>query len=261
MANLVTRRDMDVANGGDIIHFPITAEATATAYTDGLRCTDTISANTDTNIDLTIDKFYFSPLHIPWTTAAQVIYDVKAERMRAAGYAIAKQIDSDIGALIASFTDEINTPAATAQIDDLIVADIIDSYTNLNSSDVPSTERQWAFHPSAYGELLSMTGNYFISYDFRQGKPLENGLIGTILGSPVYQSTNIQTESGGSPAETAYNNGYFHKQAMACAMQVAPTVDMEYDVDTMGDLGNVKTAYGVRMLRADFGVTIKTMND
>jgi HK97 family phage major capsid protein len=262
MANLVERRDMDVANGGDIIHFPVTAAESVVAYTNGKRLTDNLSANTDTEVTLTIDKFYFSGFHIPYHLAAQSKYDIKAERLRAAGYAIAKQIDTDVAALADSLTTtDINAPGATAQTDDLVVDDIVDAYTTLNNNDVPATDRQWVFHPSAYGELLKMTGNYFVSYDFRNGKPLENGLIGQILGSPVYQSTNVDTASAGSPAETAYNNLYFHKQAFALAMQVRPDIDMGYDIDTMGELVNVKTAYGVAMLRGDFGVCIKTVAD
>lgn len=253
-ANLVERRDQDVANGGDIIHFPVTAEASAVAYTNGKRVTDNLNANTDTEATLTINKFYFSGFHIPYHLAAQSKYDIKAERARAAGYAIAKQIDSDISALYSSLSNSVINDAA----DDLVVADIIGAYTTLNAKDVPTTDRAWVFDPSAYGELLSMTGNYFISYDFRQGRPMENGLIGQILGSSVYQSTNVPTVSEGSPASTVYKNLYFHKQAFACAMQVMPSVDDVYDADTMGDLFNVKTAYGVTVLRGDFGVAIET---
>jgi hypothetical protein len=262
MANLVTRRDMDVANGGDIIHFPVTAAASVVAYTNGKRVTDNLSANTDTEVTLTIDKFYFSGFHIPYHLKAQSKYDIKAERARAAGHAIAKQIDTDLAALADSLTTtDINDASATDQVDDLVIADIVGAFTTLNNNNVPDTDRSWVFHPSAYGELLKMTGNYFISYDFRNGKPLENGLIGQILGSNVYLSTNTDTVSDGSPAETAINNLYFHRQAFALAMQVTPEVDDVYDADTMGDLFNVKTAYGVAMLRGDHGVCIRTVND
>jgi len=261
-ANLVTRRDMDVASGGDIGHFPVTAAASAIAYTNGKRATDNLSANTDTEVTLTIDKFYFSPFHIPYHLKAQSKYDIKAERARAAGYAIAKQIDTDVNALSDSLTTSIiNDPAATDQTDDLVLADVLDAISTLDSADVPNTERCWVFHPSAKKELLGMTGNYFLSYDFRNGKPLETGRFGEINGDPVYVSTNVDTRSDGSPAETVYNNLYFHKQAFALAMQVMPDVDDVYDADTMGDLFNVKTAYGVALLRGDYGVRIITRND
>lgn len=255
MANVVERRDMDVANYGDIIHFPVTAAASATLYTNGMRATDNLSANTDTEVTLTIDKPYFSPLHIPFNLSAQSKYAIKAERLRAAGYAIAKQIDTDIASLASSLTSTDVNEAGDA----LTLEDITTAYTTLNGADVPMTDRVWVFHTSAYGQLLNMSGNYFISYDFRGNKPLENGLIGQILGSNVYQTTNTDTESSGSPASTKYNNLYMHKQAFALAMQVKPQVDMAYDIDTMGDLGTVKTLYGVAMLRGDFGVCIKTV--
>jgi len=260
MANLVERRDVDVAAAGDKIHIPVTAAASAVQYTDGKRLTDNLAANTDTEVYIDIDQFYFSPVHVQWNVKAQSKYDILAERMSAAGYAIAKNIDTAVAALADSLTTtDINDAASTDQVDDLVVADIISAYVTLNNNDVPSTDRSWVFHPSAYGELLSMTGNYFISYDFRQGKPLENGMIGQILGSPVYQSTNVDTVSDGSPAQTAYNNLYFHKQAFGLAMQVAPSVEVAWDTDTMGWLGNVRTAYGVKVLRGAAGVCIRSV--
>jgi N4-gp56 family major capsid protein len=255
MANVVERRDMDVANFGDKIHFPVTAEAPVVLYTNGMRATDNLNANTDTEVTLTLDKPYFSPFHITYNLSAQSKYDLQAERLRAAGYAIAKQIDTDILNLSSSLTSTDVNAAGDA----LALADIIEAYSTLNGANVPMTDRVWVFHTSAYAQLLNMTGNYFISYDFRGNKPLENGLIGQILGSNVYQTTNIDTESSGSPATTKYNNLYIHKQAFALAMQVKPSVDQVYDVDTLGDLYTVKTLYGVAMLRGDFGVCIKTV--
>lgn len=262
MRQLVTDRSSDLAGGGDIAHFPVTASMTATAYTDGKRLTDNLAANTTGVVDLTVDQFYFTPVMVQWTTNALSKYNIKADRMAAAGESIARKIDATLLALGTDFTaTDINTPAGTDQTDDLAVADIIDAFTTLNSSDVPSTDRAWVFHTSAYGELLKMSGSYFISSDFRSGVPLETGRIGSILGSPVYQSTNVQTLSSGSPAETAYMNLYFHRSALGLAMVEMPTISMSFDEDTMSDLGSVRAAWGVKTLRADHGVVIRTVND
>src|SRR6185369_16828562 len=262
MRQLVTDRSSDLANGGDIAHFPVTASMTAIAYTDGKRLTDNVSANTTGVVDLTVDQFYFTPVMVQWTTNALSMYNIKADRMAAAGESIARKIDSTIGALQSDLTaTDINTPAGTDQTGDLVVAHIISAFTTLNAVDVPSTDRAWVFPPSAYGELLGMSGSYFISSDFRSGIPLETGRIGTILGSPVYQSTNVATLSSGSPAETAYANMYFHKDAFGIAMVETPTISMSFDEDTMSDLGSVRAAWGVKTLRADHGVVIRTVND
>lgn len=262
MRQLVTDRSSDLADGGDIAHFPVTASMTATAYTDGKRLTDSLAANTTGVVDLTVNQFYFAPVMVQWTTNALSKYNIKADRMAAAGSAIATKVDATLLSLYGDFTAaDLNTPAATAQTGDLTITHVIDAYTTLNSSDVPAGDRAWVFHPSAYGELLAMSGSYFISADFRSGVPLETGRIGMILGSPVYQSSNVQTVSSGSPAETAYANLYFHKEALGLAMVEQPTISMSFDEDTMSDLGSVRAAWGVKTLRADHGIVIRTVND
>jgi hypothetical protein len=116
--------------------------------------TDNLSANADTEVTLTIDKFYFSGFQIPYNLQAQSKFDIKADRLRAAGYGIAKQIDTDVATIGASFSKHIDagSSAATGQVGDLVIANIIEAYTELNGNDVPSTDRQWVFDTSAYGE-------------------------------------------------------------------------------------------------------------
>lgn len=262
MRQLVTDRSADLSDGGDIVHFPVTASMTAIAYTDGKRLTDNLAANTTGVVDLTVDQFYFTPVMVQWTTNALSKYNIKADRMAAAGESIARKIDATIGALQSDLSaTDLNTPGATAQTGDLTITHVIQAFTTLNSNDVPDSGRAWAFHPSAYGELLGISGNYFVSSDFRSGTPLETGRIGTILGSPVYQSSNIQTLSSGSPAETAYANMYFHKEAFGLAMVETPTISMSFDEDTMSELGSVRAAWGVKTLRADHGIVLRTVND
>lgn len=262
MRQLVTDRSADLAGGGNIVHFPVTASMTAIAYTDGKRLTDNLAANTTGVVDLTVDQFYFTPVMVQWTTSALSRYNIKADRMAAAGESIARKIDATLLALGTNFTaTDINTPAGTAQTGDLTLAHILSAYTTLNAAKVPASDRAWVFHPTAYGELLGLSGNYFISADFRSGVPLETGRIGMILGSPVYQSTEVATISTGSPAETGYMNMYFHKSALGLAVANEPQISMSFDEDTMSELGSVRAAWGVKTLRADHGVVIRTVND
>lgn len=246
MANLVERRDLDVVSYGDTINMPVTAETTTVDYTEGDRLTDNLQANTDTQKVITITDAKMRPFLIPWTLDAQSKYDIKADRLRAATYAISKAIDTTVAAEGASLTTtDINTAANAVILDD-----ILEAYETLNSNNVPVTERAWVFRPSAYRDLLNLAGNHFISSDFTSGRPLENGKIGEILGSPVYQSTNIAVDGTGG------RNLYFHKQAFGLAMQKSPKVESEYYMEAQGDMCNVRTLYGVTTLRPDFGVVI-----
>ena len=260
MANLVNRRDIDVANFGDNFYYPITSKGTAVTYAAGNRLTDNLQVDTDSLITLTINQFKMHPFHIPWNVADQVKYDTMAINMRQAGVAIAEVIDSYVHTVaIAGITKQINDPA-TSQATDITLAHILDAFVTLNGSDVPTGDRAWVFHPTAYGELLSL--EYFTKHDWVDNSPMTTGLIGSMLGSPVYQSTNVGTSaSTGSPAETGYGNLYIHRDVIALAMQRKPEMESEYDIDTQGILGNVKTGYGCVILRADHGAVLYSVND
>lgn len=261
MAGLVNRRDVDVANYGDTFYYPITSKGTAVTYAAGNRLTDNLQVDTDSVITLSINQFKMHPFHIPWNVSDQVKYDTMAINMRQAGVAIAENIDSYVHTVaIAGFTTHVNDPAGgTAQVADLALDDILTAFTTLNTSDVPTGDRAWIFHPSAYKELLSL--EYFTKHDWVDNSPMTTGLIGSMLGSPVYQSTNVGTTTGGSPSETTYGNLYMHRDGIALAMQRKPEMESEYDIDTQGILGNVRTGYGAVILRADHGIVIETVND
>jgi len=248
LANLVERRDMDVANYGDVIHFPVTAALSAGSYTDGARATENLSANTDTEVTVTINQAPWVNFCIVWTLSAQSKYDIKAERLRAAVHGVNKSIDSYLAGLTTSFATTVNSGGGA-----LVLDDVVDSFTTLNTANVPSENRAWVLKPICYGDLLKLTGNYFTSIDFRGNKPMTDGQIGMLLGSPVYFSTNMGTV--GSPAVT--RNLYFHKQALGLAMQKDVKVEETYDQDAQGDLVTVKSLYGASVLRADYGVVLE----
>lgn len=263
MSGLVDRRDIDVSQYGDTFYYPITSAGTAQTYTAGSRLSDSLQVDTDSLITLSVNQFKFHPFHIPWNVKDQVRYDTMALNMRQAGEAIARVIDTYVHSVIvagATLTEQ-NEPAATAQVDDLALGDITGAFTVMNTADVPSADRAWVFHTTAYNELLSLSSNYFVSHDFVDGSPLVTGKIGMMLGAPVFQSTNVQTADDGSPAETTYKNLYFHKDSCALAMQRAPEVESAYDIDTQGWFGNVRAGYGSTMLRGDHACVINTVND
>lgn len=244
---------------GDTFYYPITSKGTAVDYVAGYRLSDNLQVDTDNVITLSIDQFKMHPFHIPWNVADQVKYDTMAINMRQAGVAIAEAIDSKVHTVaIAGFGTTVNDPTG-AQVDNLSLDDILTAYTTLNTADVPTGDRAWVFHPTAYKELLAL--DYFIKHDYVENSPMKTGQIGEMLGSFVYQSTNVGTGADGSPAETAYKNLYFHKDAIALAMQRQPEMEQEYDIDTQGIFGNVRTGYGCVLLRSDHGVILNSVND
>ena len=249
LAKLVTDRSVDVATKGDTIYFPVTATRVTYAYTDGMRLTDTLGANTDTNVTLTINQARISPALIPWTLEAKSKYDQKALRLRESTYGIAKYIDAYIAALATGFTYNITTTSVT-------VANLLKAYEYLNVANVPQDERAWVFYPTILSDLIALTSGFFIQTLSSDEKSLMTGKVGTILGSPVYLSTNIYGSTSGSPASTVYANMYFHKSAIGLAMLKKPEIESEYFLDAQGELINVRTLFGAVVLDAKRGCTI-----
>jgi hypothetical protein len=79
-----------------------------------------------------------------------------------------------------------------------------------------------------------------------------NGLVGTLYNAPVYMTTQIQ-KSGNN-----ISNMYFHKDAIAAAVQQAPRVQTQYKVEYLGWLTVVDMIYGFVELRDNAGLELKS---
>jgi len=66
---------------------------------------------------------------------------------------------------------------------------------------VPPQDRVWIVSPTQYTQLLAL--DKVTSMFYRTSAPLENGVVGTLFGTPVYMSNMIQANSA-----TTYINGY-----------------------------------------------------
>lgn len=253
-ANFFERRDMEVMNFGDTIHFPSDTEYTVVDYTQGNRLTSSLEANTEDEITLTVDQYKVRPFVVSDKLSKQSQYDKKALNFRNAGYAIAKAIDSAIFARSSEFTNAAINTAGTA----VVPADLTEAQETLDNLDVPEgEERGWFLSPSTIKDLMDNSGNYFTSLDFSQTQSLVYGQLHyLLLGSPVYKSTNLPTGTTGSPATTYRKNIYAHKEAIGVAMQIAPEVQESYEVDLQGTLCNVRALYGTVCLRPESGVII-----
>jgi len=249
MTKLVTDRSEDAVVKGDTIYFPKTAARASKSYTEGSWITDDLAANTDTQVTLSINQAQYSPAIIPWTLDAKSKYDQRALRLRESVYAIAKNIDSYIAALATSFTYNITTSSVT-------VANLLKAYEYLNIANVPQDERAWVFSPVVLSDLIALTSGFFIQTLSSDEKSLMTGKVGTILGSPVYLSTNVYSSTSGSPASTTYTNMYFHKSAIGFAALKKPQTEMNYEMLVQGEVINVRTLYGACILDANRGVTI-----
>lgn len=248
MANLVKRFDSDVKNGGDVIHIPRLAEVTARTKSAG---TDvTYDAATENEYTITINKHKYYAFVLEDIAKVQSRYDLREEYTRAAGYAIAKTVDSD---LLALYTGLSQTQDAGAAIDD---ADVIGAIQFLDVADAPRDNRSFVIHPEAMADLRNL--DKFTRYDATGQQGLQtgakNGLVANVYGVDVYMSTNVAEEAG-SP--NFLHNLMFHKEFAGLAMQMAPKTEAEYSVDKLGWKVAAHEIYGLSELRDTFAVDVR----
>lgn len=247
LANLVKRADADVAEYGDKVHFPFLAEVAARTKTPGSDVT--FDAATESEIALDIDQHKYFAFVVEDIVKAQSKYDLRSAYTEAAGYAVAKAIDSSLAALGAGFSQTVSAGAALED------ADVISAIQTLDAGDVPRENRAFVIHPEAMADLRAL--DKFTRYDavgkngVQDGR--NNGLVANVYGIDVYMTTQI-TETAGTP--NLLNNMMFHKDALVAAIQVAPKVEAEYSVDKLGWKVATHTIYGVKELRDAFGVRV-----
>ena len=247
LADLVKRADADVAQYGDTVHFPFLAEVAARDKTAGSDVT--FDAATEAEIVLDIDKHKYFAFVVEDIVKAQSKYDLRSAYTEAAGYAVAKAIDSSIAGLATGLSQTVSAGAALED------ADVISAIELLDAGDVPRENRAFVIHPEAMSDLRAL--DKFTRYDAvgQQGVQAgrNNGLVANVYGIDVYMTTQVTTTAG---TPDLLNNMLFHRDAFVAAIQVAPKVEAEYSVDKLGWKVATHTIYGVKELRDAFGVRV-----
>src|SRR5690606_22114490 len=115
-------------------------------------------------------------------------YDLRSDYTKAAAYAIAEAIDSDIAkAMTASFSGF--GAYGTALNDNLILT--VNRYLSENKA--PRTERYIVVHPKGEQEMLAI--DKYVRYDSlgqaADQNPTKTGKIGQLYGAEVFMSQNL----------------------------------------------------------------------
>lgn len=255
-AGLVKRYDAMVKAKGQAIKIPNISNLSANAKSAN---TDvTTQAVTESSITITVDKHYEATFEIEDLAAIQAAYDLRAEYSEKAGYAIAKQIDTDILALYTGLT---NTDVGTYG-SDLGDAQYVQAILALNLQDVPLENRAFIISPQQLAAIMKIDkfvkADYLGNYD--QATPVKKGpnsryMWGEIYGVPVYYTNNVQI-SAGTP--TQYHNLLLHKEAFALALQQQPRLQAQYLVKSLAWVVVVDAIYGIQTLRSTFGVEMRS---
>jgi len=269
VANVVTKLSHK-GKKGDTIHIPVPARGSASAKAANTQVT--LSAATNSVINVSIDKHYEYSKLIEDIAEVQALASMRKFYTDDAGYALAKQVDSDLIDLGEGFQSGATTDGSytTAYIGSGTTlwsgtneADLDDDGLRalilvLDNADVPMDNRSLIVPPVCANDLLGI--NRFTEQAYiGSGDALKTGKIGQIYGVDVFISTNCDTVgsgggTGSSGGGTERVGILMHKDALVLAEQVGVRSQTQYKQEYLGDLFTSDTIYGVKELRNDAGV-------
>ena len=266
MANLVTKMSFK-GKKGDTLHIPKPSRGSASAKAASTQVT--LQAATESELQVLIDKHYEYSRLIEEITEAQALASLRQFYTGDAGYALAKQVDTDlvllgrganggntanaqyaggiIGSTGAAYTYGTSNAAAIAD------AGIRKAIQLLDDDDVPMDGRVLVVPPVARNSMLGIAR--FTEQAFRgDGNTLKNGQFGDIYGVKVYVSTNCDTAAGNSTTDRVAL--MFHKDWAVLAEQMGVRSQTQYKQEYLGTLFTSDMLYGVKELRDEACVPI-----
>jgi len=256
MAPLVKRYDSQVKGRGDTLHIPKISNLSANDKTANTRVTT--QTITESEIQLSINKWKETSFEIEDIVKVQSNYDLMANYTEKAGYAIAQVVDTDLLDLYTGFT---NADVGTYGVD-ITDAVIVAAHQKLDEADAPVEDRAFVIAPSQKAAIMKIDkfvrADYLGRYD--QPTPVVKGpnnryLWGDIYGTPVYYTNQVPTTAG-TTVQT--HNQLFHKEALALALQQSPRTQANYWAEDLAWLVTVDVIYGLTNLRVDFGVEVRS---
>ncbi len=247
MAGLV-RRDFEgeVSQFGDVVNVP-----TLSNLTVGTKAADTdvtYSAVTESSTPISINRHKYVAFVVEDIVRVQSNVDLIGAYTQRAGYALAKQIDSDLLALYAGLSQTVDAPGVDETWEDVI----LEAIQKLDEAGAPEHDRSLVVRPGLKSNLLKLE-RFVTSNSLLEPSPVRTGQIGELYGCRVYVTNQVPVTT--SP--TTYHNLLLQRDAFALAIQVTPRVQAENSVDALGTKVVVDVVYGVAELRDTFAVDVQ----
>ena len=280
-ANLVKKMSFK-GKKGDTVHIPVPARGTASAKAASTQVT--LIAATETEVQVSINKHYEYSRLIEDIVEAQALSSLRSFYTDDAGYALGKQVDTDLitlgqqfnvstagdgnyryaGAFIGgdgstAFDYTANTNAGNASA--LTAAGIRRTIQRLDDSDVPMDNRFFLIPPSVRNTILGLSEFTTFNSVGEAGtaNSIRNGMIGDIYGVPVYVTSNAgyaNASADGSGTNIGRVCLMAHKDSMVLVEQVGVRSQTQYKQEYLGTLFTADTLYGCAELRNYGGVAL-----
>jgi N4-gp56 family major capsid protein len=221
---------------------------------------------------VSINKHYEYSRMIEDIVEAQALSSLRSFYTDDAGYALAKQVDTDLirlgrvsnGGVVGTSDYATSATSTNAFIGSngttvynssssnaaaLTDAAIRRTIQRLDDSDVPMDGRFFIVPPSSRNTLMGLARFTEQAFVGEQGgnNTIRNGEIGDVYGVKVYVSTNCDTAAGNSTTDRIALMG--HKDAYVLVEQQGIRSQTQYKQEYLGTLFTADTLYGVAELR------------
>jgi N4-gp56 family major capsid protein len=266
MANLVSKMSFK-GKKGDTLHIPKPTRGSASAKAASTQVT--LQAATESEVQVLVNKHYEYSRLIEDITEAQALASLRQFYTGDAGYALARQVDTDLiqlgrsvqggngtatynKAVIGSDGSTLFIGTNETAIADAGIRRVIQT---LDDQDVPMDGRVLVIPPVARNSMMGLarfTEQAFVG-EVGGGNTIRNGEIGNVYGVKVYVSTNCDTANDANAARIAL---MFHKDAFVLAEQMGVRSQTQYKQEYLGTLFTSDMLYGVAELRDEAAVAI-----
>jgi len=266
MANLVSKMSFK-GKKGDTLHIPKPTRGSASVKAASTAVV--LIAATETEVQVLVNKHYEYSRLIEDITEVQALSSMRKFYTGDAGYALAKQVDTDLvqlgrnaagGSGTAAYTGAVLAgDGTTAYVDGSNVGNAITDagirkmIQTLDDADVPMDGRCMMLPPVARNTMMGLarfTEQAFTG-EVGSANSIRNGKIGDVYGMTVYVSTNADTAT----TTTSRIGLMFHKEAFVLAEQQGVRSQTQYKQEYLGTLFTSDMLYGVKELRDEAAIS------
>ena len=261
---------------GDKINIPAPTRGVATEKAAQTQVT--IQANTEGTVGVDVNKHYEYSRFIEDIVEVQALSSLRKFYTDDAGYALAKQIDTDLLDLAVNLGNASGTYVNTASFyndatggltayaaDTVVPADVFTDEAfraliqKMDDADVPMDDRCFVVPPSLRNAIMGI--DRYQSSDFVNGGGVQSGKIGELYGIDVMVSTNcpiIETaaQNGAAGGGRIRSAQLLHKDTYVLAEQQGIRSQTQYKQEFLSTLYTADTLYGVKVLRPDAGFSL-----
>jgi len=274
LANLVKKISMQ-GKKGDTLHIPKPVRGSANAKAENTAVT--VQNATEGEVQVSINKHFEYSRIIEDITEAQALSSLRQFYTGDAGYALAKQVDTDLFALgkdlgdsdgadyvhSASYYIDASSGLSAYAVDTVAAADVFTDagfralIQKMDDADVPMDNRAFIVPPSLRNAIMGI--DRYVSSDFVDNRGVDSGKIGNLYGIDIFVSTNvpiIETAAANSAGGDVKGAMLIHKDTFVLAEQQGIRSQTQYKQEWLGTLYTADMLYGVKVLRTDAGFVL-----